>query len=59
MIENIGRKYGKKAVICDNCGDGFESEDWESARSEMKERGWKTKKEGNSFKHYCDDCKEG
>ena len=56
MIENI--RLGGKAVTCDNCGDGFEADDWESARMIMKEQGWKTKRVNGVYQHFCADCSE-
>lgn len=31
-ITDLYGKYGAKQITCDNCGDGFEAEDWEEAQ---------------------------
>lgn len=58
MIKPI---YGKrqKEVTCDNCGTGFEAEDFDAAKEIMRDEGWKTKKVDGAFCHYCPDCVEG
>ena len=56
-IENIYGKHGK-AVTCDNCGDGFESESWDEAQQIMKEQGWKKRLIDGEYRHFCPDCKE-
>jgi Fe2+ or Zn2+ uptake regulation protein len=54
VIENT---YGKaKQIICDNCGDGFETEDWAEAQRIMKEEGWKTRKVNGEYVQYCPEC---
>ena len=58
MIEDIYGKHGKTTVVCDNCNDGFECENFNEAIEHMKEDGWqKTFKHGH-YEHYCPDCKE-
>ena len=54
MIENV---KGKKAVTCDNCGDGFKADTWEEAQDTLKSEGWKTKREYGEWRHYCPECK--
>jgi len=56
MIETI---YGsRKQVICDNCGDGFEADDFEDARAIMWQAGWQTVRLGDMWMNYCPQCKE-
>lgn len=55
MIQSIYRR-GQKQVTCDNCGDGFEAESFDDARSEMKETGWVTRNVDGKVVHYCPEC---
>jgi len=57
MISNIGKH--EKQVICDNCGGGFEAKSWKELQLIMKEEGWKTKKQGDSWANYCPECGKG
>ncbi len=56
MIVNI--YGGKKQVICDSCGDGFDAEDFEDARAIMKEEGWRSIKIGDIWENYCLHCRK-
>ena len=56
MIENSWIKSEQKMVICDNCGDGFMAEDFADAMEKMYADGWKRKKIGRVWCHYCADC---
>lgn len=58
MVENLGQRHGRKAVICDNCGDGFEADSWEDALQKMKDDGWKTVLKNHKWEHFCPECKE-
>lgn len=54
MIETI---YGRrKEVTCDNCGDGFECEDFEDAMRIMNADGWKKSNKTGEWRHYCPEC---
>ena len=44
--------------VCDNCGEGEEVETWDKALEFMREKEWQKKKNGNSWNHYCHECKE-
>lgn len=57
-IDNLYHKYGAKQVVCDNCGDGFEAEDWDDAQKRMRADGWGRKNVDGHFQHFCPDCKE-
>ena len=57
MIEPI--YSGRKSVTCDNCGDGFEADNWQDAIHAMKENGWKSIVISGHWRHFCPDCKEG
>lgn len=58
MIQNIYGRKGKQ-VICDNCGDGFEADDFDDALDQMCEDGWIKKRIDGTYNHFCPDCKEG
>jgi len=57
-VTDLYGKYGAKQITCDNCGDGFEAEDWEEAQCVMKEAGWKSRVIEGKRQHYCPDCQE-
>ena len=51
--------YRGKQVVCDNCGEGFETDGtFKDAMQLMKEMGWKTKVVDNVYRHYCSECVE-
>ena len=56
MITNI---YGRqKQITCDNCGDGFEIDNWQHACEEMAEEGWvRVLREGHMIR-LCPVCRE-
>ena len=55
MIDKDGYSY---MVVCDNCGEGTEVNTWDDALELMRDDGWQKKKNGNSWNHYCPECKE-
>ena len=55
VIDKNGYSY---MVVCDNCGDGAEVETWDKALELMRDDGWQKKKNGNTWNHYCPECKE-
>jgi primosomal protein N' len=55
MIDKDGYCY---MVVCDNCGDGAEVDTWDEALKYIRDEGWQKKKNGNSWNHYCPECKE-
>ena len=57
-IEPIYGKYGAKMVTCDNCGTGFEADNWDVARAQMKDEGWRTRRVDGEWAHFCDECQE-
>jgi len=57
-ITNMYGKYGAKLVECDNCGDGFETEDWADAQEAMKAEGWIQPVINGKRHHFCPNCKE-
>lgn len=60
--------------VCDNCGEGEEvstwnevkdcysdmvvCDNWNEVLEFMREKEWQKKKNGNSWNHYCHECKE-
>lgn len=57
MIDTI---HKKKALICDNCGDGAEKfESWQDLQDYIRENGWKAKRVDGEWVHYCNVCREG
>jgi Fe2+ or Zn2+ uptake regulation protein len=46
-------------VICDECEDSLEFTDttWNNMLADVKAAGWKIKKVGEEWKHWCGDCK--
>lgn len=44
--------------VCDNCGEGTEVNTWNEVLEFMREKEWQKKKNGNSWNHYCHECKE-
>lgn len=55
MIDKDGYSY---MVVCDNCGEGVEVSAWDKALEHMRNEGWQKKKNGNTWNHYCHECKE-
>ena len=55
MIDKDGYCY---MVVCDNCGEGTEVNTWNEVLEFMREKEWQKKKKGNSWNHYCPECKE-
>lgn len=55
MIDKDGYSY---MVVCDNCGEGVEVSTWDKVLEFMRDEGWKKKKVGNTWNHYCHECKE-
>ena len=54
----IDRCYGDYYVTCDACGkelDGVFS-DFDEARDSMKTNGWRTRRIGDDWFHYCPEC---
>lgn len=54
MIEKIYKS--KYMVVCDNCGDGKECENWTEVLEFMREEGWKKRLVDGEWKHYCPEC---
>ena len=55
----LEREKGRVVVTCDNCGDGFEANDFYEAKEQMDEEGWKYWKEADVWNHLCGACKRG
>ena len=56
-IEPIYGKHKGKGIICDNCGMGFEADNWDAARVRMKDEGWRTRGVAG-WTHFCNECQE-
>jgi hypothetical protein len=57
MIERDGYN-GPITFCCDECGepDDTHCSDFASAMSKGKSHGWKARKVGEDWNHYCKDC---
>jgi hypothetical protein len=55
----VDRQKGKIVFVCDGCGDGAttDTDDWEEARAVLRQEEWATAKDGDTWKHFCADCK--
>lgn len=55
MLDN---QKGCIVFECDNCGNVLETgaRNFEAARNCLRRQGWHPYKEGNEWKHSCDDC---
>lgn len=57
----IQREYrnGPFVIQCDDCGDTEELEhtEFNEALADAKSRGFVVRKEGETWHHYCKDCK--
>ncbi len=50
----------KITYICDECGDEFEAnegDDFRQAWEDAKDAGWVCYKDGDTWKHKCDECR--
>ncbi len=57
MIHNSFEVKDGKIVECDYCGDTLEATSFDDALFQIKDNGWKSIKESNSWGHYCNKCK--
>jgi len=60
-MEKLGGMEGNEyRFYCDGvCGDYIIcNEDFYSSLDELKNNGWKTKKNGNDWEHFCPSCAE-
>lgn len=56
----IDRQHGDIVFECDGCGETLETAqaDFGAAFNFVKREGWRAKKIGNVWSHYCDACNE-
>lgn len=57
----IRRERGELIAECDNCGESSDcyfrgGDDWHEFIAELKEKGWRIRKDDDEWKHYCPDC---
>lgn len=48
-------------ITCDNCEEEettIDSEDWQYMIDELKDRGWRIRKDGDEWKHICEACQK-
>jgi Fe2+ or Zn2+ uptake regulation protein len=52
------RSYGLVNFVCDECGDGLETErqDYREAVKAAKDEGWNIFTADKEWKHICDSC---
>lgn len=53
----IQEEYGKYILSCNRCDELVILNDFSEAVRYAKEF-WKTVKDGDDYRHYCEDCKE-
>ena len=58
MIERLYEHGDKQHVMCDCCGEEFETDSFEDALDILRSENWQTIKNGKHWEHYCPDCKE-
>lgn len=55
---SVTKIYGQISFVCDSCGESEEVDDapFEQSWSALAAAGWRTKKIGREWKHWCPDC---
>lgn len=54
----LDRIHGKIVFACDGCGDDLETDmsDFGDALGELRGAGWRARKVGDVWCHYCGGC---
>jgi len=58
---SIRRDKGELVAECDECGTEFPGgvqDDFRTFIQELKDAGWKIRKDGETWEHICPDCQE-
>jgi hypothetical protein len=55
----IDRQHGKILIECDACDATFQgdTDDWREEWAVAKAEGWKTRKIGEEWMHFCAGCR--
>lgn len=54
----IIQEYGKHKLVCENCEDTLEFDNFEDAVEHKKRHGWKSFLYEGVWEDYCPDCLE-
>lgn len=56
----ISRDHGDITFECDSCADEYETheDNFDIAWNMAKRDGWRARKVGNVWQHFCEDCDE-
>lgn len=54
----IHRENGELVAECDCCGTEFPGGtlEWDAFIADLKREGWRIKKDGETWEHYCEEC---
>ncbi len=58
---SLHRDHGEIVFECDGCGETLETltTDFWAAAAKLKDEGWRTRKRGQEWEHFCsEDCAE-